>query len=361
MNKKDLEEFRELISLGETDTAIDKLLRIESLKKEYFNELIALKTQLRQLRQEQINGLIEPMEFNQNQNRIMSSLIDIVSDFNDGNNFVPEEQIEKLNDENSIKEYIYALIAEDKLRDSIAVLKAWIMKGRKGSPEAEKEISLIGSQFNQLVNDSRLGIVSSEKFRTEKSILTQKLLTTVELLLENDDKKIAKKEAEEKLERTAASFVQDSITELSKREVRLKLQANVWYIIGFLALILGVGIGVYFSTFDNSPSNSTINIVYIIARNVLIIALLIVASRYSFNLGKTYMNESLKNADRIHAISFGKFYLQVFGSNIKQEELRDVFKDWNTNQESAFLKLDSKDIDPKVLETILKLTETLKK
>lgn len=361
MKNEEFNKFKQLIRSGKFEKAIDELLLIESVKEDYFNDIIALKNQLRQINKEQINGLIESKEYNQNQNRILSSLLNIISEFEQKNNFDAQKRLESFENENSIKDFIYSLIAEDKLKESIELLKAWIVKKGKTSPEIEKEISLIGNQLNQLINDSRLGIINSEKFRIEKSKLTQKILTTIEWILESDDKKIAKKKAEEKLERTAASFVQDSITELSKRENRLKLQANIWYIIGFVALILGVIIGVYFSTSDTTSSDSTINIVYIIARNVLIIALLVVASRYSFNLGKTYMNESLKNADRIHAISFGKFYLQVFGSDIKQDELREVFKEWNTNQESAFLKLDSKEIDPKILETILKLAETIKK
>lgn len=73
-----------------------------------------------------------------------------------------------------------------------------------------------------------------------------------------------------------------------------------------------------------------------------------------------YMNESLKNADRKHAISFGKFYLQVYGSSVKQEDLKEVFKDWNTITESPFVKLDSADFDPKLLESFLKFVEIMK-
>ncbi len=361
MNKDEFNKFKQLVSIGQFEAAIDELLQIESIKEDYFNDIISLKNQLRQINKEQLAGLIESNEFNQNQNRIITSLLNIISEYEQKNSFNAEKRLESIENESSVKDLIYTLIAEDKLKDSIELLKAWIIKKGKGNIEVEKEISLILSQLNHLTNDSRLGIINSEKFRIEKSILTQKLLTTIEWILESDDKKIAKKKAEEKLERTAASFVQDSITELSKREIRLKLQANIWYVIGFAALILGVIIGIYFSVSNTTSSDSTIHVVYIIVRNILIIALLVVASRYSFNLGKTYMNESLKNADRIHAISFGKFYLQVFSSDIKQDELREIFKDWNTNQESAFLKLDSKEIDPQILEAILKLAEILRK
>ncbi len=72
------------------------------------------------------------------------------------------------------------------------------------------------------------------------------------------------------------------------------------------------------------------------------------------------MNESLKNSDRMHAISFGKFYLQVFGADIKQSDLKEVFKDWNTNQDSAFVRLNSNEFDPKLLQSFLKFSEIVK-
>ena len=72
------------------------------------------------------------------------------------------------------------------------------------------------------------------------------------------------------------------------------------------------------------------------------------------------MNESLKNADRIHAISFGKFYLQVFSEDLKPEDLKDVFKDWNTYQETPFVKLDSNEFDPKLLQAFLQFAELIK-
>jgi len=361
MEKDIKKEFRDLIAHGEPERAIEKLLTDEAIKSKSFNEIVALKNQIRQLKRNRNEDTIKTEDYNMNYNRIISSLLKIVDEYEKSQTFNPEEYIAKFENEIKIKEFIYNLVSEDRIKDSINIIKAWLLKKESVNPDIEKELSLLSSQLNQIVNEVRLGIVDNNIYRVERSKLTQNLLKILGFVFEGDEKKIEKIRAEEKLERTAASFVQDSITELSKRESRLKLLANFWYIIGFIALILGVALGVYFSSIDNTAKTSILSITYVIVRNILTIALLIVASRYSFNLGKTYMNESLKNADRIHAISFGKFYLQVYGSDIKQEELREVFKDWNTNQESAFLKLDSKDIDPKILESILKLAESLKK
>jgi len=72
------------------------------------------------------------------------------------------------------------------------------------------------------------------------------------------------------------------------------------------------------------------------------------------------MNESLRNADRIHANSFGRFYLKAYGDVASREEIRDVFQHWNIDTASAFLQLDPDKFDPKVLDVLKYLAEGAK-
>jgi response regulator RpfG family c-di-GMP phosphodiesterase len=73
------------------------------------------------------------------------------------------------------------------------------------------------------------------------------------------------------------------------------------------------------------------------------------------------MSESLKIADRIHAISFGKFYLQVFNDRINPEEIKEIFRDWNiNNQTNNFSNQSASDYDPKIIERTLELIDKLK-
>ena len=81
--------------------------------------------------------------------------------------------------------------------------------------------------------------------------------------------------------------------------------------------------------------------------------------KYSFTLGKSYINEALKNADRIHAISFGKFYLDAYGSTAKWEDLKEAFQYWNINSESSFSKLDTNQYDPKFIELVVELSKII--
>ena len=73
------------------------------------------------------------------------------------------------------------------------------------------------------------------------------------------------------------------------------------------------------------------------------------------------MSESLKIADRIHAISFGKFYLQVFNDKINPDEIKEIFRDWNiNNQMNNFSNQSSSDYDPKIIERSIELIDKIR-
>lgn len=193
----------------------------------------------------------------------------------------------------------------------------------------------------------------------EERGLTNILLNLIEEIERGSQKEIEQKEIKEKIEESAASFVDESITALNKRERNLKTQALIWYVLGFLSLIAGIVVAGLAINVKLSEKGQVIEVIYLMLKSLFVIGLLVAASRYAFNLGKMYTNESLKNADRIHAISFGKFYLQVFGTNVKPDELKEVFKDWNTSKESPFTKLESGEFDPELLKSFLKFTEIM--
>lgn len=64
------------------------------------------------------------------------------------------------------------------------------------------------------------------------------------------------------------------------------------------------------------------------------------------------MDEALKNADRIHAISFGQFYLQAYGENSEPNDIKEVFQHWNIGGRNAFSALSAESYDPKIIEAI---------
>jgi hypothetical protein len=170
-------------------------------------------------------------------------------------------------------------------------------------------------------------------------------------------------EIKEKIEDSAPEYISQTIIELTSRERDQKNIAFFWYLLGFFSLIGGVGVAVWFTnnglTSFNEKENWSLTIFYAI-KSLFIIILLIASSKYCFNLAKSYMSESLKIADRIHAISFGKFYLQVFNQQINPGEIKDIFRDWNINNQSNNFSTQTTDYDPKIFDKILDIIEKIK-
>lgn len=177
-------------------------------------------------------------------------------------------------------------------------------------------------------------------------------------------RKAAVEEKEEKerefIESKASAYVEKAMTALSSREKKNKNFGIIWYILGYSSLIVGVFVAVFgFGELQEAASQEYLFLIAIGLKSLIIIALLLASSKYAFNLGKSYMQESLKNADRIHAISYGHFYLNAFGDQASNEELKDVFQHWNIDKSSSFLGLKSDDYDPKFFETLIELTKVV--
>ena len=65
------------------------------------------------------------------------------------------------------------------------------------------------------------------------------------------------------------------------------------------------------------------------------------------------MVESIRCSDRIHAISFGKFFLDAYGSEATRQEVIQAFSSWNIdNGSTSFRNQSSEDYDPKIDEII---------
>lgn len=169
-----------------------------------------------------------------------------------------------------------------------------------------------------------------------------------------------KVEIKQRIESNASIYIDEAIKSLEKHEAKNRLNGNIWYCLGYATLAAGVGYGVYSVTqYANSADQQWIRFAYLGLKSVIIIGLLIACSKYAFTLGKSYMSEALKSADRIHAISFGRFYLRAFSEKANWAELKEVFQHWNINNNSAFSGLDTNNFDPKFIEAIVEVAKTL--
>ncbi|MDT9633810.1 TIR domain-containing protein [Pseudomonas sp. JV449] len=167
----------------------------------------------------------------------------------------------------------------------------------------------------------------------------------------------------EKIERKSAAYVEEAIAELRTRENSLKSSATLWYRLGYAAIVIGVVASALIAAFGgtglSSDKSSWDVVVYIAIKNIVLIGLLLAMAKYSFTLAKAYMEEALKNADRIHAISFGKFFLQAFSEEANATNVKDIFQHWNISGNNAFSKTASEVIDPKVFELVTEFAKAM--
>jgi hypothetical protein len=184
----------------------------------------------------------------------------------------------------------------------------------------------------------------------------------------------------QQLETNAATYVEETMTSLLKNESRDRLRATIWYSAGLFALCAGIAFGFWTlrdvvigtATQTVGPgstvkgADSALAIEWLVfARALLkaavIVGLLVAVTKYCFTLGKAYMSEALKSADRIHAISYGRFYLRAFGAYADPQQLKDVFQYWNIDRPSAFSTTTTDQFDPKYAEAIIELAKAFNK
>lgn len=173
---------------------------------------------------------------------------------------------------------------------------------------------------------------------------------TVSAAKEEANKEKAK-EVAKKIEMSAAHYIRDAIEVQKKYEGTNKKLGERWNYIGFLALLVGILFSLV--TLHYRPADGNwINLAAVVLTNLIVIGFLGACSRYAFSLGKSYVSESLKASDRIHAISFGHFYLNAFGERVEWAELKEAFQHWNIDRSSTFSGLDPAQIDPQILTLV---------
>ncbi len=165
-------------------------------------------------------------------------------------------------------------------------------------------------------------------------------------------------ERKQQVETNAAVYIEDALQWLGKNGRRDRRNGTIWSTVGFITLALGVIFGYRsISQAISAQQFEWVRFAYVALKSVIVIGLLLACSKYAFTLGKTYMAESLKSADRVHAISFGKFYLRAYGDKAQWTELKEVFQHWNLDRISAFSGLDAAQFDPKFVDALTEIAK----
>jgi hypothetical protein len=156
------------------------------------------------------------------------------------------------------------------------------------------------------------------------------------------------------VEENSSNYIEEAIDLQQKSEKRNRGAATAWYVAGFLSLLGGLAfVGYSVSTLVFSSATNWADFAILALKSFLVVGILGACSKYAFTLGKSYMSEALKSADRIHAISFGKFYLKVYGAKATWPEVREAFQHWNIDRTSVFSSLGTTEFDPKLMEGLL--------
>ena len=168
-----------------------------------------------------------------------------------------------------------------------------------------------------------------------------------------------REEVQKKVEVSAADFIQKSLTELHEREISYRRLAYFWYGAAYITLVGSVAYGVWRALVQAPAAKEWQALVELVISGIIVIALLIALAKYAFTLGKSFMVEALRNADRRHAISFGEFYLRAFGGSAEWKDVKDAFQNWNIDKGSYFIGQNQSDFDPQILALAIEIAKSL--
>lgn len=156
-------------------------------------------------------------------------------------------------------------------------------------------------------------------------------------------------ELAENLNISLGTYLKEVFTKLERNEKKNKTLAYIFYITSALFLISVLPFLILYSIYYTYNEVELSIIIFHAIKNIAILTVLAAVSRLSFILGKSFMVEAIRNGDRIHAISFGKFYIQAYGNKATRKEIREVLGEWNIDKGSSFHTQDVKEIDPNFL------------
>lgn len=184
-------------------------------------------------------------------------------------------------------------------------------------------------------------------------------LKRAEIELKHEKERLTE-ESRKKLEQTSRDYVADALEALSNKETTFHTISKIWSGIGAGALLIGFALFVAITFTTNLADLKDISwpfLAFTFFKGLVAVGLLLAVAKYSYMFSISYMQESLKNADRRHAINFGKFYLESYGSTADWAEVKEAFEHWNITGTNAFSKQDAKILDANFLEKALEIVE----
>ena len=171
-------------------------------------------------------------------------------------------------------------------------------------------------------------------------------------------------ESKKKIEQTSRDYVSEALELLGKKETEFHSRSKTWGAIGAWSIIGGLIFFGYvtiasFSIIPNPVSWEFIT--FTVFKGLIVLALFVALAKYSLIFSNSYMREALKNADRRHAINFGKFYLESYGASAEWEQIKEAFEHWNITGENAFSKQSEVKLEINTIDKLAGAVERLNK
>ncbi len=174
-------------------------------------------------------------------------------------------------------------------------------------------------------------------------------------------------EFQKKIEAKSAEYVNEALTSLSYSEQVFHWMSVGWSIFGLLALLAAMGLGYLLATSATAEIVSNKDVGWLLVffsatKGLVLLGVTYAVFRFCGRFSRAYMHESLKSAERRHAINYGKFYLGVYGAGSDWDKLKEAFAQWNISGSSAFSEGYAKDSDvpwAKVNEVVEKIGKNL--
>lgn len=199
--------------------------------------------------------------------------------------------------------------------------------------------------------------VHGVKVKLDKA-LEKDAIEKIRLILAAHDEKLKqdeqeRKKSEEKVKTGLSKYIDDVFINLKESEKRNKKFAFWLYFISIISLITTIVIVVMFFAREKLYADDIPSVIIYGIVCLFIVIMLISLSKLLFTLAKSFMVEAIRCSDRIHAISFGKFFLDAYGSEASREEVLQAFSSWNIdNGSTSFRNQSGDDYDPKLAEIV---------
>ena len=178
------------------------------------------------------------------------------------------------------------------------------------------------------------------------------------------EKERYKEEGRKRIETNSRSYVSDALDSLDRKERQFHTMSKIWSSVGAAGLIGGLSFFVYISLSAAIAVPEEVTwpfFGFTIFKGLIAVALVAGLAKYSFLFSSYYMQEALKNADRRHAINFGKFYLESYGAAAEWSQVKEAFEHWNIAAANAFSRSEAAMPDISVLEKSVALIERVNK